>query len=340
MNERISMRSKVTFKDILKTIHADLIGKDSHRGITLTYGWMANQVGHFALGFIPVCILDLYFTNLLNCVLYVCGFWLLFEIYNALSPLYKKEYKGNGTFRIRWANLTFDTFTDLCFFWFGAFSFYFLASESKAFIFLYFIGFICLLVFIRYWFLTKLFQQNAYFPYPFRLSQWDAPIDLLNSKQIRTFLYEFSSPKHFLVFGQKGSGKTRLSVGIGNEFSIEHRKSTYTTFTKWLIFLDEDNETSMRSRISLWSWFQSDILIIDDIHPGIPLSSNRYKAQDVFEFVTRVNKERNLKALQESSVVWVVGTCHPEEGIKDWENMLLALGIQQSDILIIDLDKN
>lgn len=333
------MGNRITANDILKTIHADLIGKDSHRGITLTYGWMANQVGHFALGFIPVCILHLYLPDLFHCVIYVCCFWLAFETYNALSPLYKKEYKGNGTFRVRWANLTFDTFTDLCFFWFGAFSYYFLASESNSFIYLYFIGFAALLIFIRYWFLTKLFQQNAYFPYQFRLSQWDASINLSNANQIRTFLYKNSGTKHFLVFGQKGSGKTRISVGMGNEFAIEHRLSTYTTFTKWLIFLDEDNETSLKSKISLWSWFQSDILIIDDIHPGIPLSANRYRANDVYEYVTRVNKERNLKALKETSVVWVVGTCHPEEGINDWENMLVNIGIPQSEIMIIDLDK-
>jgi hypothetical protein len=45
--------SNITLKDVWKVLHADLIGKDSHRGITLTYGWFANQVGHFALGFVP-----------------------------------------------------------------------------------------------------------------------------------------------------------------------------------------------------------------------------------------------------------------------------------------------
>ena len=334
------MVKKITIKDILKTIHSDLIGKDSHRGITLTYGWMANQVGHFALGYIPATLLH-FFTRLelLHSVIYVCSIWLLFEIYNTLSPLYKKEYKGNGTFHVRWLNLAFDTFTDLCFFWFGAFSFYYVVSESNPYFYFYFAGQAVLLVFIRYWFLTKLFQQNAFFPYQFRLSQWGAPINESSANEIKSFLYKNSGRKHFLIFGQKGSGKTRLSVGIGNEFSIEHKLSTYTTFTKWLTFLAEDNPTSLSSKISLWSWFESDILLIDDIHPGIPLNANRFKANDVFEFVTRVNKDRNLQALRGMSVAWVVGTCHPDEGIKDWRNLLINLGIPESEIVIVDLDK-
>jgi hypothetical protein len=37
-------------KYILQQLNFDLIGKDSYRGITLTYAWMANQFGHIALG--------------------------------------------------------------------------------------------------------------------------------------------------------------------------------------------------------------------------------------------------------------------------------------------------
>ena len=109
--------SRLSIRQIWSTIHADLIGKDSHRGITLTYGWLANQMGHYALGFIPTTILYFFGWSPWLSFLVVAIFWLVFEIYNALSPLYKPEYRGNGTFRPAWGNLTFDTFTDLCFFW-------------------------------------------------------------------------------------------------------------------------------------------------------------------------------------------------------------------------------
>ena len=49
--------SKISAKNILLQLKADLIGKDSYRGVTLTYSWLANQFGHFSLGFIPATIL-------------------------------------------------------------------------------------------------------------------------------------------------------------------------------------------------------------------------------------------------------------------------------------------
>ncbi len=47
----------ITTKLIFSQQKADLIGKDSHRGITLTYAWLANQFGHISLGFISTLIL-------------------------------------------------------------------------------------------------------------------------------------------------------------------------------------------------------------------------------------------------------------------------------------------
>lgn len=41
----------ISIKDIRNQLKADLIGKDSYRGVTLTYSWLANQFGHFSLGY-------------------------------------------------------------------------------------------------------------------------------------------------------------------------------------------------------------------------------------------------------------------------------------------------
>jgi len=212
------MNKKITFRQVIATIHADLIGKDSHRGITLTYGWFANQVGHFALGFIPVSLMHVFGCNLLNSLFIVSGFWFLFEIYNASSPLFKKEYKGNGSFKPHWSNLIFDTFTDLCFFWLGSVTYYLCAAESinKSLIWIFIVCLIGLFFAIRYWFLTKLYQQNAFFPYQFRLSQWNGFIRPNDINLIKGFLTNSDECRHFLVFGVKKSGKTTLTVWIAN----------------------------------------------------------------------------------------------------------------------------
>lgn len=333
------MKSKITLKEIWKTIHADLIGKDSHRGITLTYGWMANQVGHFALGFIPTFFVYWITQNASNSFFYVAGFWSLFEIYNASSPLYKKEYKGNGSFKPKWGNLTFDTFTDLCFFWLGGITFYLVVNYQQNILFIVLFGAFVLFFSIRYWFLTKLFQQNAFFPFQFRLSQWNATIDEEYISTINLFIKKSQRQKHFIVFGSKGKGKTTLMVGAGNEVAIKHKKVTYTTFSKWVTLLQEDDQTLNESSNSLWNWTNSDFLLIDDINPGTPAQANKCNSSDAYLYIQQNFPERNTLALRKLNVAWIIGSCAPDETKDNWIEMLEKLGVNREDIFVIDLDQ-
>lgn len=331
--------SKISLRQIIKTIHADLIGKDSHRGITLTYGWMANQIGHFALGFIPTVLLVSLGKTSTSSLLIVSGFWLAFEIYNAMSPLYKKEYKGNGTFKPHWLNLTFDTFTDLCFFWLGSSSYYFLVEGINPYFGYYIAGSLLIIIFSRYWFLTKLYQQNALLPYQFRLSQWNGFLRPIDTETIKGFLVNGSTQHHFIVFGEKGSGKTRLSVGIANEMAIRHKKSYYTTFSKWCSLINSSDHEIKNSTFTLWNWMESEILVIDDINPGEPVEANRYTAEDIPLFAMNQFGERNSKYLLGQSVIWVVGST-PERSSKDkWIQSLEKLGVPRNHISIIDLQE-
>ena len=332
------MKTTIRIVDVLKTLHADLIGKDSHRGITLTYGWMANQVGHFALGFIPTVILVICGYDPLHALGYVSAFWLLFEIYNALSPLYKKEYKGNGTFKPHWSNLTFDTFTDLCFFWLGSSSFYFLSVGRTNYFLIYIVGLVLIFLFTRFWFLTKLYQQNAFLPYQFRLSQWDGEIRPIDTETIKGFLANGNFAHHFIVFGGKGSGKTRLSVGIANEMAIRHRKSYYTTFSKFCNLINMSDLELNKSKFSLWNWNESELMVIDDINPGEPLNANKYDPNDLVEFIKNTYSERNISVLLKMNVIWVIGTSPMNSDQNEWKNALLKLGVNHQHISIIDLN--
>lgn len=334
------MKKKITLRQVLSTIHADLIGKDSHRGITLTYGWFANQVGHFALGFIPVSLMYLFGCDLLNSLFIVCGFWLLFEIYNASSPLYKKEYKGNGSFKPHWSNLIFDTFTDLCFFWVGSLTFYFCASTNLdgIWIGLFIVGLIGLFFPIRFWFLTKLYQQNAFFPYQFRLSQWNGFIRPNDIQLIKKFLKEKEEGRHFVVFGIKKSGKTTLTVGMANELSIRHNKSAYTTFSKWVSLIQDSDSELNRGNRSLWTWLDSDFLLIDDINPGDPCEANKFSASDVRDIIESSSYSvRNKEALLGKNVAWVVGQCGNSETPENWKEMLIQLGVSPEKVSMIYL---
>jgi hypothetical protein len=336
MHENFNSNNKVSLSQIWKTIHADLIGKDSHRGITLTYGWLANQMGHYALGFIPATVLHFLAFSPWESFLYVAIFWFIFEVYNALSPLYKSEYRGNGTFKPAWGNLTFDTFTDLCFFWLGSLTIYMIIDKSNVGI----IWMIALMVFLffssRYWFLTKLYQQNAFFPYQFRLSQWNGNLRNEDAQVIKSFLRFPDQPKHFVVFGEPKSGKTTISVGLGNEMSIRHKKTTYTTLNKWIEkTASERSDTSGRT-LGLWSWMESDFVIIDDINPGIPKEANMISANDIKRFIHKSSfAKRNISLISAKSIVWVVGTNSSNDTTESWQNLLIDFGVNETNIHII-----
>ncbi len=89
------MNKTITGRDIRNQLKADLIGKDSYRGVTLTYTWLANQFGHISLGFIPTFILYIvlsrYYSNdmaSINAAAFVSGAWFIFETFNFLGPLF------------------------------------------------------------------------------------------------------------------------------------------------------------------------------------------------------------------------------------------------------------
>lgn len=333
------MKNKITFNEVWKTLHADLIGKDSHRGITLTYGWMANQVGHFSLGFIPTYITFLLTDTPQISFIIVAVFWLCFEFFNALSPLYKKEYKGNGIFPVQWGNLIFDTFTDLCFFWLGGFTFYILNAFNTSMFYVLLLAASALSLSIRYWFLVKLYQQNAFLPFQFRLSQWNAAI---HSDNIYPILHMFShtgQQKHLIVVGAKGKGKTTLMVGLANELAILKNKITYTTFSKWISLLEEDNDTLKRTGLSLWKWTESEFLVIDDINPGAPINANKYSSSDILSYIERSESLRNKQSLQNMSVAWILGDFHPSDSLEQFKDVLLKIGVNENDIYLINLNK-
>lgn len=86
---------------VKKQLHYDLIGKDSQRGITLSYGWLANQCGHCMLGYIPTHLLYLLLAKVFHvsgaswkAAISIAICWTGFEIYNVVKPLSRQKKEG------------------------------------------------------------------------------------------------------------------------------------------------------------------------------------------------------------------------------------------------------
>ena len=345
------MKKKISFQWIIKQLKADLIGKDSHRGITLTYAWLANQFGHISLGFIPSILLFAFlkdsekFSNPLFSSLFVSGFWLLFEAYNFLGPLLTKKksssklmyvsQKKSYVFNPKWKNVAFDTFTDVCFFALGAFLFSLFTVYNRTTIIIIIALALYLAFATSYWFITKMFQMNAFYPFQFRLSQWSFSMDEENKKTILSYLETENIGNHLLIFGAQNKGKTSLAVGLANELSIKHKACLYKNAIKLYGCFYEDKATSNTDKI--WDWKSTDTLVIDDINAGQPIVDELVNANLFLSFIDANKNNRAL--LTKKNIIWVLGSYNEKAPISEnsWYKMLLEIGVSSQKITTVNL---
>ncbi len=335
----------ITGKAIFKQLQYDLIGKDSYRGVTLTYSWLANQFGHIGLGFIPTVIV---YTILSKCfsltgasikaAIGVWGFWILFEIYNCVKPIlfdHSKKY----TFSPPWGNIIYDTLTDLSFFGIGALAAGCLCGYHCGLL----IGLLVLLALIifpsRYWYLTKMYEQEAGYPFQFRLSQWGATLSEENKQKVLAFADTSNTGKHLFLFGAYKSGKTSLSVAIANERSIKHQTCSYVTAMK-LFSLFFEPVDPIEDLGTLWSWRNASLLVIDDINPGFALKEEVVTPNAFLRFLDQDGMgDANKKVIREKNIIWVLGTDDAPFNTRQqkWEEMLVHLGVERSNISAVNL---
>jgi hypothetical protein len=340
----------ISFKRILQQLNADLIGKDSHRGVTLTYSWLANQFGHISLGFIPAFLLYYVFgIAALKSAIYVSGFWFLFELYNFLGPLLSKNAsssevlfvpkKSKYTFKPEWLNIAFDTFTDVCFFTLGSFLFTFCICKFDNNTILIVIG--ILVVYLafatRYWYITKMYQFYARFPFQFRLSQWDFTINSSDKLKVENFLFPKNHGNHLLIFGSLGAGKTSLGVAMLNELSIKNNTCLYVNAIKMFGYFFNDESNGLKS-YEIWNWKTADFLMIDDINPSEPIQDELISPTKLLSFIDTLKPEnrKNRELLKNKNIIWVLGS-KQDFGKNEWKEMLLKIGIEEDKISTINL---
>ena len=348
------MKKTIPLKRILKQLKDDAIGKDSHRGITLTYAWLANQFGHIALGFIPSYLVFYFFEiDAVKSAIYVSLAWLLFETYNFLGPLLSKREsssdmvfipkKSTYNFKPKWGNVAFDTFTDVCFFAFGSFLFSLIITkgENTGMNIVLSILIVYLLFASRYWFVTKMYQFYARFPFQFRLSQWDFKIEKSNKLKVATFLQSKKTDgNHLLIYGSLSTGKTSLGVGILNELSIKNNSCLYVNAIKMFNYFFKDEDDVLEEH-EIWNWKTAEFLMIDDINPSEPIQDELISPKKLLSFIDTLTLEnrKNRKKIQNKNIIWVLGN---HQFIKapnkdSWKNMLLEIGIQEEKISILNL---
>ncbi|GGF68406.1 DnaA ATPase domain-containing protein [Wenyingzhuangia marina] len=328
----------VNIKIFLKQlIFIDLLGKDSQRGVSLTYAWLANQLGHFSLGFFPTIVFSLIFKKFETPIyysIYVIIFWILFESLNLTIPIIIKQ--KNCYFKPDWKHLIFDTITDLFYFGLGALAAAYLLTMNKIIGFLTLAILLLLLYPFIYWYTLRIYQQYAFFPFQFRLSQWIGTIDEMEKNIILNYISKKTKTQqnHLLIFGNVNEGKTNLGVAIANELALKKQRCIYITATKLysLFYKNHDNKDL------LWNWENCDYLVIDDINPDNLKHNKLITPNEFLSYVDKFTHENsdNRNTLKNKNVIWILGTNETKQR-EEWHTILETIGVTKTDIFCVNL---
>jgi hypothetical protein len=346
-------------KTIGSQLKQDLIGKDAFRGVTLSYSWLANQFGHFALGLIPTAILHSIFGNInsgekINYLSYlptsiVWFIWFVFEVINHRKTI---SVKKKDTVIVKKAKEYFydprkwhfrnDWFTDLCFFALGAFSARFLFVPDGYTIFWCLFFLLILLYEFVYWYPAKIYLQRALYPFQYRLSQWNRYMSEKNKNSVNDFMQSGFSGMQLLVLGEDDDVKIHLCVGVGSEVSYQLKKCRYLTAMKaFECFYRYEAEDSPTAHLFSWNWEEAELLVIDDINPS---HMNIKEVITPDEFLQKINDqygEENRKLLREKKVIWMLGNETAGNTVEnEWKEMLVKIGVDPTNIITINLSES
>lgn len=320
--------NRIGLKQVTKQLKADLIGKDSYRGITQTYAWLANQFGHFSLGFLFAWIFNIWINISVNSALVSMIFWLAFELVNVLISVFAKTKTNPFVFKPKVGNLVFDTFTDLVYFWLGAIVFLLPSGHPPFFNYILvpiglYLGFA-----FWYWYRVKMYLQDAWLPFQFRLSQWRGNFANESDKKVVEHFIENEQSGQLLISGPGETGRTSLAVGIGSELAIKQKAVFYTNLFR--LSGDFVNRTNPLSQTGLWSRRDADLLIVDDTNP------DNLNWVDTLQFGKLFTDSGEPALMNSKKVIWILN----DSSLDSWKTMLVNSGIREESIQTCKLKKN
>jgi hypothetical protein len=197
----------------------------------------------------------------------------------------------------------------------------------------------------RSWYIRKIYQQQAFFPFSLRLAQIEGPVEEKMVEQIQAFSDSKEEHVHLLLYGDEKHENNELAVALGNEFAIDKQKVTYTTFLSFMRMCHESHDELMDYNGSrgFWSWRETKYLVIDHMLSGGEVKAVSYEPHQLLEEINNpVYGAENVGALIRQNVIWVVGDIpnrlEKETYKKKWRDFLLELGVDHDKIQEIDLD--
>ena len=150
------------------------------------------------------------------------------------------------------------------------------------------------------------------------------------------------TPRHLLIAGHMGSGRTRLAASLGTEHAFRGRSVRYLAFSELVELahagdLETDGPAPGPANIGYWRWGLAQVLIIDDIGPFLGALPGRDGQEAI-----RGQLDRWLKPVQQAlgarDTIWLVSAADtdPESHLADQAAALGAfLGRREPPLSIL-----
>jgi hypothetical protein len=264
----------VTWQKLLFQVYQDWIGKEVQTGYTYTYVWMANQLGHFALGFLPT-ILVLWVVApirslsplglMLALPIGSLAFWIWKEVRDFLRCVRMAQGLSFSSMLDR-RGIALDAATAVGFIALGILLAYLGNYCPIEGLLGFFIGAVVALGPSWYWLQRRFYFQQAALPLVYRLAFFPGDV-VCGRESVKQFCA--GRIQHMTIVGPTGAGKTSLALAIGTELSFRLNVVRYLSLFKLLEFI-EGCEPPQEEGHVVWPWQEADILIIDDVDVDVP----------------------------------------------------------------------
>jgi hypothetical protein len=323
----------LTAKDLWKQFWADAYGKEVQTAATYSYTWLADQFGHLCIGILANVLASLVAGwvmvewGLARELEWGTGRWPGFVL--ALIGVSLWEWSAYRS-SVKQATGTFPLDTDLLrdnaviaavYMALGALlglafhlPVWWALLISAAVV-------VAAVLLAPRWLRQKIIWQKASIPYLFRLADAAPTINQPNADALLKVIDDGApppNPRQIVIGGPIGSGRTSMASGIGTEFAFKSHKVRYLSLDALLEFAATATPPTAfpddpgPATISYWRWWQSQVVIIDDVGPLI--AANPAQGQtNLARFIALLQNDLHpvKDVLSLCHTVWVIGDLRP-----------------------------
>lgn len=332
----------------MERLPADIFGSDVFVHYQSKYVWQANQVGHFAIGFVFASILSWAFSSSgasSVCYYAACAILiLLYAVKEYIDLLIAKRQANKGLFPLEKRELRLDMAADT---WFVGSGVSVAAAAHVTPWYGLIAAIVAIAAFVR---LRKVFLpakeslDRAALPFMFRLCNFPKTtgVKQCNAWRVRAFITGktikgYCPSPAVLIQGYRGTGKTTLAVGIGSEIALYKKNGRYGRSLYLTAFNLFDraglNSADYPAKLLRWkprflgsgdSWSLecAEVLIIDDV------DSDLCAGGTAKEILNKIRSRPHLcELLKEKKTVWVTGSTKLKDDTagNGWSEWLKAL---------------